>query len=159
MSFYRIITNQPCRKRPKWVDKSNIRELVPMMLVGRWNANYDGDKEIIAAIRRKKNMKEYIENLNEWLSIEDAPVFTGLNRYESVSIRDLWDFVFTKLTNENILTFRKCVIDIFSEVNKAFALPEEQWYMASVLGEKSKYSNELKQGIVISLIMLSRKKG
>lgn len=157
MSFYRIITNQPCRKRPKWVDKSNIRELVPMMLVGRWNANYDGDKEIIAAISGKK-YEEYIENLNEWLSIEDAPVFTGLNRYESVSIRDLWDFVFTKLTNENILTFRKCVIDIFSEVNKAFALPEEQWYMASVLGEKSKYSNELKQGIVISLIMLSENK-
>ena len=62
------------------------------------------------------------------------------------------------MTNENILTFRKCVIDIFSEVNKAFALPEEQWYMASVLGEKSKYSNELKQGIVISLIMLSEKR-
>lgn len=67
-----------------------------MMLVGRWNANYDGDKEIIAAISGKK-YEEYIENLNEWLSIEDAPVFTGLNRYESVSIRDFMGLCIYKI--------------------------------------------------------------
>ncbi len=158
LTFYRRISNIPTRRQPKWAASENLRDLIPMAIVGGWNSKLSGDVSIIEKISGMPYQK-YIETLSPWLSMEDAPLFTLLNNYLVVSTQELWDFIFDQLTSEDIENLREIVIKVFMEVDPAYDLPQEQWLMASVLGEKSIYSNSLRQGIIISLVMLSERDG
>lgn len=91
--------------------------------------------------------------------MEDAPVFSVLTSYQLVSVQDLWSFLFDQLTADDIERLRNSAIAVFSTVDPTFDLPEEQWPMASILGKKLEYSALLRQGLIISLIMLSDRNG
>lgn len=153
LSFYRMVTNLPNKKLPKWTIQDNLQELIPALLLGGWNDKYLGDKEIIEKISGI-SYEEYIKKLSKWILIEDAPLFSILGSYQIVSIQDCWGFLFDKLTPIDINNLKSCMKEIFGSTDPAFELPENQRFMASVLGKESKYSTSLRHGLVITLIML-----
>ena len=156
LSLYRKITNIPTRRQPKWVDEENLRELIPALLLGGWNAKYSGDKKIIE-ILSDSSYTEHIEKLSKWTSKEDAPIFTVLDSTQLTSVRDAWSFLFDQLVSSDIDKLRKCTSEIFAATDPTFTLPKEQWFMAAVFGKSPEYSSSLQHGIVISLIMLAEK--
>lgn len=153
LSFYRMITTLPNKKLPKWTTQDNLQELIPALLLGGWNSKYQGDREIIEKMSGI-SYDEYIKKLSKWILIEDAPLFSILGCYQIVSIQDCWQFLFDKLTPSDINNLKSCMKVIFGTIDPAFELPENQRFMASVLGKASKYSTSLRHGLVITLIML-----
>lgn len=156
LSFYRVITNLPTKKQPKWTTRNNLQELVPALLLGGWNDEYTGDREIVEKISGIR-YEEYTKKLAQWMLIEDAPLFSVLGSYQIVSIQDSWEYLFEKLAPSDISSLRDCIKDIFSATDPALDLPEKQRFMASVYGKSPKYSTSLLHGVVISLIMLSER--
>lgn len=158
MSFYRYITIIPTRKSPKWTNNDNRDRLLPVMLVGAWDENYEGDKEVIEKLSGVK-YDEYKRELNKFIQTEDAPLIAVLNKFQAVSITDLWDFLFELLTEDDVNRFKECVIEVLSTVDEKFDLPEEHWPMSSLIGVKNKFSKRLYRSIAVSLVILSEKDG
>lgn len=158
LPFYRSITTVPTRIQPKWLEGGARRELVPALLIGGWTARFPGDKEVVEKISGV-SYEEYMQILNKWADMEESPVFRVLNVCQIVSVQDLWNLLFDQLTEGDIERFQQCTKDVFSTVDPTFELPEDQWTFASVLGTEPRYSEMLRQGLVISLIMLSEQDG
>lgn len=154
LPFYRMITTLSTRKSPRWLSEPGLQDLIPAFLIGGWNGNSEGDREAIAAISGL-NYEDYICRINKWLTVEDAPIFKVFNTYQIVSIQDMWTFLYESLTEDQVKRFRECVIAVFGVTDPAFQLPEKQWAFASVYGKTSKYSGLLREGLTISLILLS----
>lgn len=158
LPLYKSITTVPTRKQPRWLDVGDRRELIPALLIGGWNARFPGDRDVVEKISGI-TYEEYEQNFTRWTTIEDAPVFRVLNVCQIISVQDLWNLLFDQLTKGDIDRFQQCAADVFGTVDPTFELPEEQWAFASVHGKESEYSEMLRQGLVISLIMLSEQDG
>ena len=154
LPFYRSITNIPMRRAPKWSYEPNIEELIPALMIGSWSADYVGDKEAIEALSGMC-YEEYIKKLKRWIDIEDSPILNISNNYQIVSPQDMWTFLFSLITPGDFEQFDICFHKIFSAIDPTFELPEEQWPTASIMGKKLDNSSALRQGIIITLVMIS----
>lgn len=154
LPLYRMITTIVARKKPKWLSESTIEDLIPAFLAGGWNGNVAGDREAVEKLSGYK-YEEYIQRINKWLTVEDAPIFKVFDTYQIVSVQEMWTFLYDCLTEEQVKKFRECVLAVFGAEDPTFELPEEQWAMAAIYGKEAKYSNLLCQGLTISLILFS----
>jgi len=154
--LYREITTEISKKQPQWLSKENIKDLIPALLAGGWNGDFDGDKEIIELLSGEK-YDAYISKLTEWTNIEEAPIFRVMNTFQIISVPNLWMFIFDKITDEYINKFKESILVAFGYENPTFELEEEKQAFADLYGKKSKYSSFILNGIAISLIMLNEK--
>lgn len=158
LPFYRSITTVPARKQPRWMAEGDRRELISALLIGGWTSRFQGDREVVEKISGIP-YEEYMQIFNRWTSTEDAPVFRVLNVCQIVSVQDLWNLLFDQLTEGDIERFRQCVEDVFGAIDPTFELPENRWAFAPAFGAEPRYSEMIRQGLVISLIMLSEQDG
>lgn len=154
LPLYRNITTVVTRKQPRWLSATNIQDLIPAFLLGGWDGNKEGDKEAIEKISGLC-YADYIQKIDAWLTAEDAPIFKVFNTYQIVSSQDMWTFLYESLTDIQLERFRACIISVFGTEDPTFELPEEHWAMASIYGKETKYSMLLREGLIISLILLS----
>lgn len=158
LPFYRSITTVPTRKQPKWLEEGDRRELIPALMIGGWTARFPGDREVVEIISGIP-YEEYMQCFNRWTATEDAPVFRVLDVCQIVSVQDLWNLLFDQLTEGDIERFRQCVEDVFGAIDPTFELPEDRWAFAPAFGTEPRYSEMVRHGLVISLIMLSEQDG
>ena len=152
LPFYRLITNIPSRKQPGWLKNPEIKELIPMLFVGGWNDRYEGDKEIIEKISGV-TYSQYLEKVDKWLKMEDAPIFKVINNFQATSIQDMWTFLFLYLTDQDFDKLKESIIKIFGEIGDDSN--KEKTYIEQIFNGKRKYSQHLLHGILISLIMIN----
>lgn len=154
LPLYRKITTVITRRQPPWLSLGNIEDLIPAFLVGGWNGDRPGD---VAAIQKisGENYDTYIQKISKWLTVEDAPIFKVFNTYQIVSVQDMWDFMYEMLSDVQIKRLEQCVYSAFSEKDTTFELPEDKWFMSSVYGKGPRCSGLLREGLIISLILLA----
>lgn len=58
--------------RPQWTHREDLKKVIPVMLLGRWGDNCDGDKEVISELSGI-DYEELSPLLLEWLHIDDSP--------------------------------------------------------------------------------------
>lgn len=157
LPFYRRITRILSRKQPSWLSKDGVIDLIPAFLVGSWDEDCEGDRQALELMSGIQ-YEEYIEKIQKWLMVEDAPIFKVLNVYQIVSVMDMWTFLYEFLTSAQVKRFKSCVLSVFGAEDPTFELPEEQWSIASIFGKKPVYSARVREGLTISLILLSEQK-
>src|SRR5690606_42069554 len=59
--------------KAKWMENENIREIIPALLIGRWNETFVGDIELIEKLSGQK-YSEYVVTLNRWKNFEESPI-------------------------------------------------------------------------------------
>jgi hypothetical protein len=155
-SLYRKITTNPTRKKPEWVKGDNTNELIPAMFAGSWNDNYPGDRRVIE-ILSDNDYSEYIDMMHKWINIEDAPILIVEHNNYTVSRKNMWNILFSKIKGSDMINIKTCVSEIFSQIDSTFELPEEQWPFANIYGKKHKYSQGIIHGLMISLVMLAKR--
>lgn len=154
LPLYRKITTVITRRQPQWLSLGNIEDLIPAFLVGGWNGDMPGDVAAIQEISGE-NYDSYIQKISKWLTVEDAPIFKVFNTYQMVSVQDMWDFMYEMLSDVQIKRLEQCVYSAFSEEDTTFELPEDKWFMSSVYGKGPHCSSLLREGLIISLILLA----
>ena len=142
------------RNTPIWAKPDNVRDLIPALIVCRWNENFDSDKQIIAKIANT-TYEEYIKRLSKWLYSPDSPIIKIGSTWRLSSPFDAWTNASIYLTKADFEMLANTTIEVLSEINPAFELEPDQRYMASFLGKIREYSDWLREGIVQSLILTS----
>lgn len=155
-ALIRKISTNPLEKIPEWSRGGDEANLVPALFAGSWEENSPGDKSIISALAGMP-YQEYMASIQGYITGENAPIFAIDQSYACIAISDMWDILWGKITRDIFVRFKECFCTVFSENDPTYELPEKQWYMASVLGKSPSYSNQLKESLIVSAIMLTER--
>ena len=154
----RVISRFPATKQPEWSQSSNARELIPFILVGAWDDTSDADQRTI----EKLSGKSYEENaniLNTWLNEPDSPVLRIHENCRLVSREDSWQLLARYITRQSLVTFEEVAIEILSEVDPRYDLPDDEQPYAAFHDSVLKYSSQIRSGICVTLALLGCRSG
>ncbi|MCB0539886.1 MAG: hypothetical protein KDE33_20385, partial [Bacteroidetes bacterium] len=142
------------RTRPVWALPENVSEIIPALIVGRWDENFEKDKIIISRIAGE-SYEDYSKKITKWLYTHDSPIVKIGSTWRLTSPFDAWTNASINLTRHNFDLLYKSAVEILSEINPAFELLPEQRYMASIYGKNREFSAWIREGIIQSLILTS----
>jgi len=140
--------------KAKWIEKENIREIIPALLLGRWNETYVGDIELIEKISEQK-YSDYIATLNKWKNFEESPIIQIGETWRLTSPLDLWTNLSSQLTQNDFQKIQECFSLSFKNGNPIIE-PEDKNNFAASFNKKKKYSNWAREGLTQSLILVGR---
>ncbi|PTQ84185.1 hypothetical protein C8U37_110103 [Trichococcus patagoniensis] len=158
LPLYRNLSTNPIIKQPGWLSTlgSEVEYLIPLMLLNYINIDSKGDLTILEMLTNVSNEK-FLSKLDDWTRIEDFPVVNTGKVYRVVSIQDMWLFLGDKIKRKDIENLREVIMLIFSETIPKYDLPKEQRLMANIIGKQDRYSKQLIEGLLISLIFLKER--
>lgn len=142
--------------KAKWIERENIREIIPALLLGRWSETFEGDIELIEKISEQK-YSDYLVTLNKWKNFEEPPIIQIGETWRLTSPLDLWTNLFTQLTLKDFQNIQESFSIAFKNGNPIIE-PEDKNSFA-FLNKKRKFSNWSREGLTQSLILLGRLNG
>ncbi len=144
------------RSKAKWYDKENIREIIPALLLGRWNETFVGDIELIEKLSGQK-YSDYLVTLNKWKNFEESPIIQIGETWRLTSPLDLWTNFSTQLTPKDFQNIQESFSLAFKDGNPIIE-PEDKNSFAYIY-KKRKFSNWSREGLTQSLILLGQLNG
>ena len=142
-------------KAPVWSKDSDIaRALIPMMMIGAWNAKAKADTEILSVLANRP-YEQIEENVTRLLQFDDPPVWSAGNYRGVASKIDLVFAVSKAITEKDLNDFFVLAEYVLSEADPALELPEEDRWAAGIYGKVRDHSAALRAGICETLVILS----
>ncbi len=142
------------RTLPSWALPENVSDIIPALIVGRWDENFENDKIIISKIAGD-TYENYSKKLTRWLNTHDSPIIKIGSTWRLTSPFDAWTNASKNLTGNDFDLLHKSAIEILSEINPAFQLLPERRHMAAFYGKKREFSGWIREGVIQSLILTS----
>lgn len=140
--------------KAKWMVNESIREIIPALLLGRWDENFVGDIELIEKLSNQK-YSDYIVTLNKWKSFEETPIIQIGEIWRLTSPLDLWTNLYSLLIPEDFENLKDCFTLAFKSGNP-ISEPEDKNSFLSYYLKSKKYSSWARKGLVQSLILVGR---
>lgn len=143
--------------KAKWIEKENIREIIPALILGRWNETFVGDIELIEKLSEQK-YSDYLIILNKWKNFEESPIIQIGETWRLTSPLDLWTNLSSQLLPKDFQNIQECFSLAFKNGNPIIE-PEDKNSFAAYFNKKNKYSNWSREGLTQSLILVGRLNG
>lgn len=143
--------------KAKWIEKENIREIIPALILGRWNETFVGDIELIEKLSEQK-YSDYLIILNKWKNFEESPIIQIGETWRLTSPLDLWTNLSSQLLPKDFQNIQECFSLAFKNRNPIIE-PEDKNSFAAYFNKKNKYSNWSREGLIQSLILVGRLNG
>lgn len=140
--------------KAKWFFKEDIREIIPALLLGRWNETFVGDIELIEQLSNQK-YADYLITLNKWKNYEESPIIQIGETWRLTSPLDLWTNLSAQLTENDFKMLQECFSQAFENGNPIIKPKDKKDFVAS-FNKKRKYSNWSREGLTQSLILVGR---
>ncbi len=140
--------------KTKWIDKADIREIIPVLLLGRWDQTYVGDIEIIEQLSNQK-YADYLVTLDKWKNFEESPIIRIGETWRLISPLDLWTNLSAQITENDFKNLQECFSQAFKKGNPIIDLKDKNDFTAN-FNKKRKYSNWSREGLTQSLILVGR---
>lgn len=142
------------RLNPQWSLPENVRTILPAILAGRWNEDFEGDRKMIATLAGE-DYDPYIKRLHHWCFSPDAPVVKIGSTWRLTSPMDAWTHAARNLTKDDFKRLAEVFIGIMTTINPKFELSAEDRHKSGWYGIKPVYSSWLREGLIQSLILTS----
>lgn len=136
----------------KWLQTQSIQEIIPALLLGRWNEDYPGDIEIIEKLSGQK-YSDYLVTLQKWQSFSRPPLIQIGKTWRLTSSFELWSSLATRLVEKDFNALKECFELAFHSRN---TIIDTEY---SCIPPKRKYSDWAREGVVQSLILVAITKG
>lgn len=136
----------------RWLQTQPIEEIIPALLLGRWNEDYPGDVEIIEKLSCKK-YSDYLVILQKWQSFSRSPLIQIGHTWRLTSSLEIWSSLATRLVEKDFNALKECFELAYHSNNPIIDTP----YNSIVL--KRKYSDWAREGLAQSLILVAITKG
>lgn len=142
--------------QPKWLQNIvNISEIIPILLVNRFNKDCEKDKEIIEHLYGKP-YSDYEKFLNNLLNQEDTPVYHINGIWRLISPTDIWLYVAKFISKEDFEKLNKVCLDTLTEIAYKYTLPlEDIENYFQISRNDTEYSLNIKEGLCETLAIIS----
>lgn len=138
----------------EWMSTQNVREIIPALLVGRWNEGYPGDTELLERLS-EKNYKDYQEVLYPWLHLPNAPLKQIGRKWRLTSPLDLWSSLSSRLTKKDLEVFQECFQLAYESENSHINAEADKGLLSTSSSQERRYSYWIREGLAQSLILIS----
>ena len=135
-----------------WIDTENIREIIPVLLLGRWDENFTGDIELIEKLAEQP-YSDYLITLNKWKNLEESPIIQIGETWRLTSPLDLWTNLSSNLTQKDFQNIQDCFSLVFKNGIPSLN-PKDKNDFAVFFNNNKKYSDWSREGLVQSLILI-----
>jgi hypothetical protein len=151
ITLLRKMLDFPEQKLP-WLKNSEIREIIPALLLGKWNDKKDGDIELI---EKSSGMKysEYEGILYKWKNYQNAPIQQINNIWRLTSPLNSWTSLSQYITGNDLDKLEECFRLAFFDGNPTID-SDEGGIISSFLFKEKKYSEWSRAGLAQSLILV-----
>lgn len=136
----------------RWLQTQSIEEIIPALLLGRWNEDYPGDIELIEKLSGEK-YSDYLVTLQKWQSFSRSPLIQIGHTWRLTSSLEIWSSLATRLVAKDFNALKECFELAYHSNNPIIDTP----YNSIVL--KRKYSDWAREGLAQSLILVAITKG
>jgi hypothetical protein len=140
--------------RVNWTEGNDLTELIPILFVQKFDSDMAGDRQLIENLSGG-SFSNYIEKLKKWTLIFDKPVYQVANIWQVVSAHDLLFVLGRRLTEEHFKHFEEAFFEALEEIDPSLRLQPNQRFAAALFNATSVYSNRIKEGLCLSLILFS----
>lgn len=144
----------PPHSKAKWIEKENIREIIPALLIGRWNETFIGDIELIEKLSGQKYI-DFLPTLAKWKNFEESPLLQIGETWRLTSPLDLWTTLSLSLTQKDFDSIHECYNLAFKSGNPVIE-PKNKDDFFALYNKQKKYSNWSREGLTQSLILVGR---
>ena len=133
-----------------WMKTRTIREIIPALLLGRWDESYPGDVELLEKLSGM-SYDEYKGLLGRWLHLPESPLKKIGETWRLTSPLDLWRSISVHLTNQDFQSLADCFIQAYHSGNPVL---ESQIDLPDYITKKRTYSDWVREGLAQSLILI-----
>ena len=132
-----------------WINTQPIRELIPALLLGRWDESYPGDRELLEKLSGM-SYDEYKGLLGRWLHLPESPLKKIGETWRLTSPLDLWRSISAHLTDQDFQLLKECFILAY---HSGHPVLESQMDLPDSISKKRTYSDWVREGLAQSLIL------
>ena len=118
-----------------WMNSQPIRELIPALLLGRWDESYSGDRELLEKLSGTSYAK-YKEVLAKWLNLPESPLKKIGETWRLTSPLDLWRSISVHLLERDFQLLEECFIQAYHSGNSVL---ESQMDLPDSISKKRTY--------------------
>lgn len=140
--------------KAKWIEKENVREIIPALLIGRWNETFAGDLELIEKLSGQK-YADYLATLKKWKNFEESPLIQIGETWRLTSPLDLWTNLAQLLTQKDFQNLNECFSLAVKSGNPVIE-PKSKDDFFAMYNKPKKYSSWSREGLTQSLILVGR---
>lgn len=141
---------------PHLVPITNFRlDIIKLNLIGSWDENYAGDKQIIADVLNVSSYEEANEKIQNILNCYPNLLNFSQGRYVIKEREQVLKETSKYLTNDMIRKLEPLFENILSEQDPLIDLPIEKIFESSMRGIRPNYSQSIRTGAANTLAMLS----
>ena len=148
----RFLIQEAGNPDPEWA-ATDSDLLVALVLLGQWEENKDGDKNIIEKLVGKP-LEAIEQKLIALANAPDPPIVKIGQRWRFTSHEEAWHILAPRLGPSLISRYRDLATEVLEQVSPAFELPVGQRYLASIEEKVLPHSDTLRQGIVRGLALM-----
>jgi hypothetical protein len=145
----------PAIKTPAWAEKADTaRSLIPMALIGAWQATSPADMEVLHALagRPYGQVEEDVARLRQ---VDDCPVWSAGQYHGVTSKLDALFALSGHITRQDLDAFFKLAANVLAEEDPALDLPEDERWAAGIYGKVRNHSAAIRRGICETLVILA----
>lgn len=139
---------------PEWAKGNSARDMIPVLLAGRWEESNEAEKDIIAQIAFK-SYTSVSRNLTCWLNNSDSPVIKIGKMWRLRSPVDAWLLLAPFIIDTDLENFCTIVLSVLEKLNPALELEPEDRLYSQIYGKKPLYSKTIRKGIAQTLILIA----
>ena len=137
--------------RATWTKTEDTREIVPALLLGRWNEQKPGDRKLLETLA-SESYDSYLQKLNKWKNLQESPIIQIGETWRLVSPLDLWTTLSSQLSCRDFDKLSDCINMAFSNGNPAI---ESNSAMSQYFTPQRTFSEWSREGLMQSLILIS----
>ena len=142
-------------RKPQWAGNAQTaRDLIPMALIGAWNAQSSADHEVFEVLANRPYQK-IEENVASLLQFDDVPVWSAGQHRGVASKIDALFAINKHVTEQDLTDFFWLAEYVLSEIDPAIDLPDEQRWAAELYDKVRDHSAALREGVCETLVILS----
>lgn len=134
-----------------WMKTQTIREIIPALLLGRWDESYSGDVELLEKLSGM-SYDQYKALLGRWLHLPESPLKKIGETWRLTSPLDLWRSISVHLLERDFKLLEECFILAYNLLNPII---EPQRDLVDYINRTREYSDSVREGLAQSLILIS----
>lgn len=140
-------------RNPPWATPEIAKNLFPLALIGGWDEDYEGDKDVIEHLAQ--DYETFLNTAQSLVDAEETPlekvgaIFKLRSRLDTFAVLGQW------LTADNLKKFFEAAKTILSLADPSFTLPPEDRWAANIHKKERQHSSFLRNGITDTLILFA----
>ena len=140
-------------EKTDWNQSPYAADLALVNLAGAWNEKNEADISVLNKIT-SKTYSDWSFAAKEVLQLPSSPLSLQNGLWEVVKRVDLSDALAPRIFDQNLDTFKECVITVLTERDPSFELPPEERYAAIIHKKVTTHSQDLRKGLADGLAMI-----